>query len=178
MPEHRKYCTEDLVLTRVMTRPPAFIYLAVLAGFLVAGFIYVFVIRALFFRGGLALAFGLMILVTMLILKTQEKTVTIYLDEKSFFLNGTRFLRQQIDSIKIYDPNRRGPLRIEFRIRLKNGNNLHITDTRLFGNTDQEQRSALQKLVNAMIKRLDLDLLATSSKSAHVTYIPKSPTDL
>lgn len=175
MPEHRKYNTEDFVLTRVMVGSPAFVYLAVLAGFIVAGCIYVFVIRALFFRGGLALAFGLMILVTMLILKTQEKTVTIYLDEKSLFLNGTRYLRQQIDSIEIYDFNRRGLLRIDLRIRLKNGTNLNITDTRLFGNADQAQKQLLQKLVNAMIKRLDLELIVTSRQSARVTYTPKIP---
>ncbi|PJJ79261.1 hypothetical protein [Mucilaginibacter auburnensis] len=178
MPGHRKYCTEDFVLTKVMTRPPAFIYLAALAAFMVAGCFYVFVIRALFFRGGLGLAVGIMILVMMLILKTQERAVTIYLDEKSLFLNGTRYLQQQIESLVTYDPERRGPVRTDLRIRLKNGTNIYITDTRLFGSTDQEQRLLLQKLVKAMIKRLDLELLATSHGSTRMIYIPKSPTIL
>lgn len=178
MSKHRKYCTEDFVLTQVMTRPPAFIYLAALAGFMVAGCFYVFVIRALFFRGGLGLAFGIVILVIMLLLKTQERTVTIYLDDKSLFLNGTRYLRQQIERCEIYDPERQGAVRTDLRIRLTNGTNVYITDTRLFGNAEQEQRLLLQKLVKAMIKRLELAPLSTNRRSRRITYIPKHTNSL
>ena len=174
MPEHRKYCTEDFILKHVMTRPQSFVYVAALIGFILAGCFYVFVIQALFLRGGLALAFGIMIVVMMLILKTQEKTVTIYLDEKSLFLNGTRYLRQQISKIDIYDPERRGPTRIDLRILLSNGSKLNITDTSLFGSSDEAQRFVLQKLINAMIKRLDLKVLETKGRSGRITLIPSS----
>lgn len=174
MPEHRKYCTEDFILTRVMTCSPVFVYLTALAGFVVAGCFYVFVTQVLFFRGGLALALGIMILFIVLILKTQEKTVTIYLDEKSLFVNGARYLRQQISSIETYDPERRGPGRIDIRIRLNNGTILYITDTRLFKSADEEQKLLVQKLVNAMKKRLDLETLATNRNSRRIILTPTS----
>lgn len=155
MPEQRKYCAEDFILTLVMTRPPAFIYLAALVGFVLACLIYVFAIRALFFRGGLPLAFGLMILIIMLLLKTQAKTITLYLDEKSIFINNVRYLRHEINTIVTNDTQRNN--RIGIRIQLNNGNRLHITDARLFGSTDQQQKQTLQKMLNAIKKRLEIE---------------------
>lgn len=155
MSAHRKYCTEDFMLTRVMRRPPGFIYLAALTGFLTAGLIYLFVINALFFRGGLPLAFGLMILVMMLVLRTQEKTLTLYLDEKSLFIDGVRYLRNEIHRIEMSNPHQNKLIR--FRMRLKDGRRVYITDTRLFGAAGGQQAATLQQLINAIKKRLEIE---------------------
>lgn len=156
MPEHRKYCTEDFELTQVMNRPPAYIFLAALIGFAIAGLIYIFILQSLFFRGGLPLAFGVMILIMMLILKTQSKNIVIYLDQRSLFIDNKRYLRQDITSIETYPYDQRERSRIYFRIYLKNGSRVNMIDTRLFERQNPQQALLLKKLLKALIKRLDL----------------------
>lgn len=53
----------------------------------------------------LPLAFGMLLLTMMLLLKTQAKTVVVYLDEKSLFIDNVRYLRRDIVSIKTYTYN-------------------------------------------------------------------------
>ncbi|MEO3402839.1 hypothetical protein AAFN85_02990 [Mucilaginibacter sp. CAU 1740] len=168
--DHRKYCTEDFILGKVMLLPPVVIYLATLSGFILAALIYVFVIQHIFFHGGLALAFGLMILVMMLILQVHAQTVILYLDNKSLFIDGKRYLRQEISAIETYDYEARERTRIYFCISLKNGSKIYITDTRIFERKDKEQAVKLRKLLRAMKKRLSMQRVKTNRWSGRVLY--------
>ncbi|KIA96559.1 hypothetical protein OC25_02100 [Pedobacter kyungheensis] len=170
MQKHRRYFSEEFSLTEVMTRPPAFIYLIAGAGFLVAGLMDIFMLQPLLYRGSLPIAFGCMILVMMLLLKTQAKDLTISLGKKSIVINGVGYDKTSIECIDTYAYDLRKQSKIYFHIKFTNGKSYYITSARLFVAQSHQQADLLKRLINGMKKHLDIELTRGPNRSGRATY--------
>ena len=161
MAETPKFSTPEFVFKKVTTYPYYLTYFLSLLAAVPSVLFFYYGIYGHFQHGGLAVCFGVFILLLILGMKAFSKTVIIYLDRSAVYISGEdrkfkTYPFRHIRSIYSYNYDQRNNNKISILIILTNGKKIYLNDASPFPLHDMERVQSAKAFLSAAKKRMGL----------------------